>query len=152
MNTIETIKKLLEHPQVASGIEARDLMRVIDTEGDLHHLLAPLLAGKRLEYLTGGRWIEDSESEFQFVSDQYRIKPETIKIGNVEINAPYREAPPVGTIYFTPNAFHFDLVSRLKWDGNSDDLRALDAGLVLKTAEDALAAHEAISKLMRGAE
>lgn len=150
-NMLDTIKKLLEHPQVSANTVAQDLLRVIDPEGDLHHLLEPLLAGKSMEKFTGREWVDVVVTRLSKRIDQYRIKPEIVTIAGITIGAPYREAPPIGTVYYVPAAFDGTYFRR-KWCGDSNDRLALEASLCFKSAADVVAAQKAFFKLMRGAE
>lgn len=83
---------------------------------------------------------------------EYRIKPNTIKIGNREINAPERKPLKQGQKYFTPYilASDEDLCSLDVWENRFLDKTMLERGLIYLTRQDAIAASELMIELLRG--
>ena len=90
--------------------------------------------------LTGNpAWDDDTE---------YRRKPRTIRIGEIDIHEPVREPLQNGENYFVPvidcGDYH---ASRFSWDNDSTDKRLLKKGMVHLTNEAALAHAKALIAL-----
>ena len=66
---------------------------------------------------------------------QARRKPSTIRIGDIDVPEPMREAPPIGTEYWVTSTD--DGVFETTWEGGSIDGRWLAAGLCHTTKEAA---------------
>jgi len=82
--------------------------------------------------------------------ERLRRKPRTVTVNGIEVPAPMREAPKMGTIYWTITAAYPDGVLKKSWGNSPMDLRRLNAGFVWATEADARAAFEAISKALGG--
>jgi len=82
------------------------------------------------------------------LSNQYRRKPRTIKIGDCKIPAPERVAPAVGSPYWIVGISHGDcLVEELEWDDDASDNFFLKKGIVHLNPESAVAHGEALIAL-----
>ena len=77
---------------------------------------------------------------------EWRIAPTTIKIGDVEVQEPCREAPKVGQKFWTVSPFTG--VVDFVWDGSKACHQALDGGFVHLTEEAAKQHYEAIKNLL----
>lgn len=98
------------------------------------------LDGETLEYRDMGTFPEwkivvpHSECEglpFLFDdSDEYRIKPRTIRIGEHDVPMPVSETPLYGQKYYMPSVTSEDLVSTREWIKHSIDRRLLSSGLI----------------------
>ena len=76
----------------------------------------------------------------------WRIAPETVKIGDVEVPEPCREAPEVGKKFWTLTPFGG--ATHFTWDGTKACYDALSSGFVHLTEEAALQHYEAIKNLL----
>lgn len=74
---------------------------------------------------------------------EYRSKPRTMTY-TVTIPEPLREAPEVGSIFYTPAPLSEELTSMCGWYGDDVDYRLLKRGLCFVTKEDAIAAAKAM--------
>lgn len=74
---------------------------------------------------------------------EWRIKPAAFLVNGVEIEAPEVDAPPQGTIYYTPSAANDKLHIASSWMGDEIDLSRLARGLVHLTPDGARAHAEA---------
>jgi hypothetical protein len=81
---------------------------------------------------------------------QWRIAPETIMIGDMEVPQPCREAPPLDSDYYYPLISHTGLYANTLWTGDHYDLRTLAAGLVHLTREAAITHAKALIKISGG--
>ena len=68
----------------------------------------------------------------------YRRKPETIKIGDIEIDAPYRGEMKSGDWYFYPNSLVNEYYLPGQWTCRSVDERMMQLGFVHLTKEAAI--------------
>ena len=69
-----------------------------------------------------------------------RVKPETVRIGAVEVTAPLREALKVGEVYF-----YFEVFPRhFVWDGGASDMALLKRGIAFRTSDERDAAMSAV--------
>lgn len=69
---------------------------------------------------------------------QYRRKPKTIRIGNIDVPAPLTVAPEDGEYVFVVTIFSESLYDTYAWDGGKWDYLWLSRGLVHSTKEAAL--------------
>lgn len=67
----------------------------------------------------------------------YRIKPDTIRIGNTEVPEPMRVTPSLGEAYFLVSIDKDRLVTESGWDGAEIEKQRLSRGLIHRTWEDA---------------
>lgn len=72
-----------------------------------------------------------------------------IKIGEIEINAPYRGRPERCTQYWVLIEA-MDDVRACSWIGDMEDTRFLSSGNCFRSKDDAIAAKNAITKLLSG--
>ncbi len=77
----------------------------------------------------------------------YRLKPETIMIGDVEINAPEREVLEQNEDYYVPNLLAKSMYSTSRWVNSVADLRLLESGVVFRIPMDAIECAKAMIKL-----
>ncbi|MEG1651930.1 MAG: hypothetical protein RR390_00380 [Hafnia sp.] len=97
--------------------------------------------GEDIEICVYGKWVEAKASAMSS-SSEYRIKPRTIKIGDVEVPEPMREAPDVGQTYFVVDLDSDDdyMCIESRWDCDNYDERRLMAG-ICHSSKDAATAH-----------
>ena len=83
-----------------------------------------------------------------FDNYDYRIKPRTIMIGDIEVPEPMREAPKSGNWYYapTPNQYMAPIVAHL-WVGSQSDLSRIESGLCHDSFCAAVLHHEALIAL-----
>ena len=75
--------------------------------------------------------------------NEYRRKPRTLTY-SVTIPEPLRNAPEVGSIFYSPAPLSEGLTSMGGWYGDDVDYRLLKRGLCFATGEDAIAAAKAM--------
>jgi len=69
------------------------------------NLLQALIDGKQLEYFHNGKWdscIDPIHMLYSYLHSNIRVKPNTIKIGDMEVPAPEKVAPALHTAYWYP--------------------------------------------------
>lgn len=86
-----------------------------------------------------------------FSDYEFRIKPKTVKIGSREVEAPVL-APEAGTELWYANTAHGCRIEPFRFSENPHPHIAdrVASGQAFANSEAALAAHEAISALLRG--
>lgn len=81
---------------------------------------------------------------------EYRRKPEKIRIGDREINAPLRVAPDQGVRFWTPDIWDAEEMTQdYEWRNLEADKLWLERGLCFATEEDARACAEAMLELLK---
>lgn len=80
----------------------------------------------------------------------FRLRQETVTIGNISFPKPESEKPKLHTEYFFPCFTTPSLANFYKWAGDDVDYELLKAGLVHLTKENAIAHAEALIKLSGG--
>ncbi|MDE9548907.1 hypothetical protein [Xenorhabdus bovienii] len=86
--------------------------------------------------------------EFYFDPDkEYRLKPRTIRIGDIDVPEPVREKLKHGTVYYYPNLYNMDRsYSHNFYEGMDFDKSMLQRGLIHLDHESAIIhAHALIS-------
>lgn len=116
-------------------------------------ILRAIADGKKVQYRhTPSGWEffhrADSETCWKLLRSaiEWRIAPETIKIGDIEVPEPCREAPEVGQKFWTVSPFTG--VVDFVWDGSKPCYDALKGGFVHLTKEAAEQHYEAIKSLL----
>lgn len=96
------------------------------------------------DWLCGGVSLKDALSDGFANTCQFRIAPRTIIVNGVEVPAPERDAPMVGTLVFvadpTSNCHHFSI----KWAHGEQYNEYLKRNLVYLNKEDAISRAEAM--------
>ncbi len=87
---------------------------------------------------------------FHDPSLSYRIKPSTIKIGDMEVPEPLRAAPAAGTRVYWPHLNRNDFTDERQWFGDSHDLSRLKRGIVHLTEQAAIAHAKALIAVSGG--
>lgn len=124
-------------------------------------VIQALLDGKDVEYFedSAEKWIKlkhfpnPSFSGLSYAPDRiYRIKPRTIKIGEVDVPEPVRDESDMvnGGEYYFPLVNGEDLCEDYYWSGDYMDLLLLKRGLIHKTKEAAIAHAKALIKISGG--
>ena len=99
----------------------------------------------RVEYWDGSKWWRHHADDPDWTqADDLRIRPRTIRIGEIEVPEPVREALPIGTKYYYPTVQYTDTVDAFTWQGDSFDKRLLERGLIHLTKEAAIAHAKAL--------
>lgn len=81
---------------------------------------------------------------------QYRRKPKTIRIGDMEVPEPMKTAPEYGTVYWFPSFPYSETADNFAWSGDDVDNRMLQRGLCHATQEAAEAHAKALIKVSGG--
>ena len=85
------------------------------------------------------------------VDNEYRLKPRTIRIGDINVPEPMRSAPEVGSSYFIIDLIHPNMVIECEWDGDKSDAWFLARGICHPTEEAAIAHATALILVSGGA-
>lgn len=81
---------------------------------------------------------------------QYRRKPKTIRIGDMEVPEPMKTAPEYGTVYWFPSFRHSKPANNFAWSGDEGDNRMLQRGFCHATKEAAEAHAQALILISGG--
>lgn len=113
--------------------------------------IAPVVAaaanGDDVQFMgSDGIWYDKPVNGF-IPARLYRIKPKTVAIGGVEVNAPTKVAPKVYSRYYIPNITVDKLHSVGVWSLKERDFRYLDMGLVHLEKDDAISHAKALLSL-----
>lgn len=84
-----------------------------------------------------GQWMECLGEPLWDEEDDYRIKPKTIRIGEIDVPEPVRVALEVGQKYYIPSILRCAVQGKEEWRGDDDDRLWLSRGLIHLTREDA---------------
>lgn len=88
---------------------------------------------------TDGRtWVSLSTEPVWNIGCQYRIRPRTIRIGNIDVPEPVREALPVGQKYFIASPDFSEYAYTAEWSESSRDNHWFSRGLLHLTKEAAI--------------
>jgi hypothetical protein len=83
-----------------------------------------------------------------FPLGRYRIKPRTIRVGEVDVPEPMREAPARGKEYWVIDASHSNFTgAKLRWSNDDVDNRLIERGICYDNPTDAETAGRAIAAL-----
>lgn len=137
MNHREVMRKLLEN------FSDEEIMHIYGAKEFQRDLAEKFVRG--VDFLFCGEKIE--KLTFTSPREHYTEIQPKIKIGDVEVNAPYRVKPDRGSEFWV---FSAGCVDNLTWYGDGYDDSAFNSGNCFKTEEDARAARDAISKLLNG--
>lgn len=115
----------------------------------MKHILQALIEGKEIELVGGRTQTLNTEEVLRHLANGnanfLRIKPATIRIGDVEIVAPLRQEPEKGTEIFRV----FIDVTSASWIGVPKQQEQFANGLIHSTEADAQAHAEALRRLTR---
>jgi hypothetical protein len=105
-------------------------------------------------HATRGEWVDldsiamsDPVVSFDFDDYDYRIKPRTIMIGDIEVPEPMLKAINKGDVYFTPSVTSDRLYNNDTWYGDSYDEKCMSRGLVHGNKEAAITHAKALIAL-----
>lgn len=95
-------------------------------------LLQALIAGKELQFRSANGWHRTSVP-FEYLAgiphSDIRVKPNIIKIGDMEVPAPEKVVPPIYTAYWVPSTSNRDGISgAMRWSSDPYDLQVLQRG------------------------
>lgn len=121
------------------------------------HVLRWLAAGESVQWENDrNRWIDKCPGEVLLLlvrentSDNFRIKPKTIRIGKYEVAEPMKEVPSQGTEYFWLDPRSDLGVDNYNWHDDAMDKEMLARGCIWLNKEDAELAAKAIKELLTG--
>ena len=81
---------------------------------------------------------QDVDKPEWFEGQEYRFKPRTIRIGDMEVPEPMRVAPNVGDVYWVVDLMAQELCTELAWNGADPERRWLSNGTCHATKEAAI--------------
>lgn len=103
--------------------------------------------GEVIEFFGGDdEWIKKSTPHIK-AGVEYRIKPRTIKIGDVEVPELMRAAPTIGDAVFTVEIDEGKLYGQTRWNGLEFVSRMLERGLLHDSKDGAIAHAKALIEL-----
>lgn len=82
-------------------------------------------------------WYDIKGREPEWTADEYRIKPKTIRIGEIDVPEPVRVALKRGDIYFVSQLTPTRISEEFSWADDPTDKRLLSRGLIHLTREAA---------------
>lgn len=82
-------------------------------------------------------WITINDSHKWCEDSRYRIKPRTIRCGDMEFPEPLRTSPEVGSWIYISNPLNGNGYIETRWVGDLDEALMLSRGMVHATREDA---------------
>ncbi|MDC9591431.1 hypothetical protein PSI23_19630 [Xenorhabdus sp. XENO-10] len=87
------------------------------------------------------KWWSCDGSGMFYQDTKYRLKPRTIKIGDMDISEPVREPLEEGTVYFLPRVYsifgNYDYSLEERWTDCDTDIHSLERGLIHLDRESA---------------
>jgi hypothetical protein len=86
----------------------------------------------------GSVWLDIYENPRWSNIAEYRRKPETIRIGDMDVPKPMTFAPAKGSSYFVPDADSSIMYCTYTWEGHRFDLILLDRAMAHSTKEAAI--------------
>lgn len=81
---------------------------------------------------------QDVDKPEWFEGQEYRFKPRTIRIGDMEVPEPMRVAPNVGDVYWVVDLMAQELCTELAWNGDDPERRWLSIGVCHVTKKAAI--------------
>lgn len=72
-----------------------------------------------------------------YYQNEIRLQPRTIRIGEYDVPEPIRKAPKYGVGYWATSILDSEFRKYAIWEGDDDDCKALNRGLIHATAEAA---------------
>ncbi len=112
--------------------------------------------GEDIQTSANGRPFRDftgAQPNFEAEDIEYRIKPRTIMIGDMEIPSPLQEAPSDNTKYWTVSFFdEYSLVVGRFWCGSGNDIAFLRHGLIHLDRDSAIDHARALITISGGTE
>lgn len=128
------------------------------TEHPQAYLLRWIADGESVQWENDrNQWIDVTADTVLFflskenASDNFRIKPKTIRIGKYDVAEPMKEEPAEDTLYWTLNQIS-EPVCSYTWSCDNIDKQFLLQGMCWLNKEDAELAAIAIKELLTGTE
>lgn len=84
-----------------------------------------------------GKWADMACEPAWHEDTDYRLKPKTIRIGDIDVPEPIRSPLSVGTTYFIPDMGDEEYYTQTHWNGDSLDKWLLARGLIHLIQESA---------------
>lgn len=113
--------------------------------------------GERVQFKNNiGHWVDYPLSimgtpSFHDPHSEWRIKPRTIMIGDMEVPEPLREAPEYNTKFWVVVGLTgLDFILPMEWKGTESEVRWIERGIAHKTEEAAIAHAKALIKISGG--
>ena len=117
-------------------------------------ILRAIADGETVQWLSAGNWTDQEPlltlreiGCVAFPPSRYRIKPSTIRVGEMEVPEPMRKTPDVGAPYWVINLTTPTWPGSSRWADDSADERWLARGLCYSNPTDAVIAGRAIVAL-----
>lgn len=103
--------------------------------------LTAIANGVQVQFLRKDKWEDAIYCQgIQFIQDvfEFRLKPNMLKIGDIEIEAPVSEMLSVGTVYYIPSLTSSGLFESVTWCDYARDLGNLQRRIVHLSVENAI--------------
>lgn len=113
--------------------------------------------GQKVQFKNNlGHWVDYPLSimgtpSFHDPHSNWRIKPRTIKIGDMEVPEPLREMPSDDTTYYYVDTGYQDLYDFESWEGSKSDLHRFNHGFCHLTKDAAISHAKALIAVSGGA-
>ena len=91
--------------------------------------------GAAIEFKQDGVWYEKAHNDLCY-DYEYRIRPNTIRIGEYDVPEPLREMPTASTVYYVPTLANIPVCSYM-WKCSVSDIDRLNMGLIHLCADSA---------------
>lgn len=113
----------------------------------------------QFNYDGGDTWIDiKGETALRYISNdigvakpanRFRVATNRLKVGDVTIREPYRERPPLGTMYYVPNDLTKSRCIALRYHADTLDEKYFNAGFAFKSKDDCMAFINAIEVFIK---
>lgn len=102
--------------------------------------------GAVIEFKQGGVWYEKTHNYLCY-DYEYRIRPNTIRIGEYDVPEPLREMPAWGTTYYVVDTVTPKSPRKYTWVGDTADIGWFNLGILHSTRDAAVLHAEALLSL-----
>lgn len=116
-----------------------------------HDVIVAMADGLDAQYEHNGVWYKLTDkgvNPFSYPHWQWRIKPRTIKIGDMEVPEPMRVAPPEGTAVFVVNIYSVPTI--IVWGRYPQGIKWMEVGMCHLDHDAAIAHGKALIKISGG--
>ena len=102
--------------------------------------------GAAIEFKQDGVWYEKVHNDLCY-DYEYRIRPNTIRIGEYDVLEPMREMPALGTTYYVVDTITPKSPRKYTWVGDTSDIGWLNRGILHSTRDAAVLHAQALLSL-----
>lgn len=101
-----------------------------------NHILASISDGRQMQFKDDDQWQDiDTQDVFKKLAisapaENFRVKPITIRIGDIDVPEPLKTAPKRGSTYHIPDVNASSLFWAMEWQDSDSDKQRLKRGQV----------------------